>query len=224
MHPHHICKVEEDWFLEYLGKDNLVLDLGCGNGEYSFESASICKRVVGIDFSSENLAVANRQLARNRLNNISFVKHNLETDNLPFQDSSFSAVLFQDVLEHLNRRNFVLLEISRVLQKDGLLFISVPNRDTSWKRLQQRFGLSYYDDADHKIEYTQNEIIAELTRSGFLVTEVQPIVYSTPLAGLIDLIGGFSLSIYKILWKWKKNMALKHPEQTNGWQLVCRKK
>jgi len=49
---------------------------------------------------------------------------------------------------------------------------------------------------------------------------VMPVVYDTPWAGLIDAIGGVSLRLYARLHRWKREAALRHPEESTGFQVV----
>jgi SAM-dependent methyltransferase len=157
------------------------------------------------------------------MNKVAFVVANAEAP-LPFARASFDKVLFLDVCEHLNRRAEVLREIERVLRPDGLMLVSAPNRENSWKRCLRAAGLPYYSDADHKIEYTLAELEAELSLGGFhVVGAPQPVVLETPFAGLIDFAGGISLGLYARLHRWKIEAARRNPSEATGWRVVCAK-
>jgi SAM-dependent methyltransferase len=143
---------------------------------------------------------------------------------LPFPNGCFERVLLLDVIEHLVDRVGTLSEIHRVLRPDGLLFVAAPNRDTGWKRKLKSAGLFYYTDPDHKIEYTWQELQAELRAGGFEPQgQPQLIVYDTPWAGLIDLTGGLSLSLYRQLSRWKALTVNRYPQETIGWRITCGK-
>ncbi len=131
--------------------------------------------------------------------------------------------LFYFVLEHLEKRNFALNEIKRVLKPGGFLFLVTDNPDTSWKRLQKSVGIFYYADPEHKYEYPKEEILAKLKSLKFKVLSADPVTYDTPLKGAIDLIGGVSLSLYKQLRKWREYMAQKHPQDTTGYKIIAKK-
>ena len=49
-----------------------------------------------------------------------------------------------------------------------------------------------------------------------------PVVYDTPLAGLIDVVGGLALAPYARLVRWKRAAALRHPEESIGFRIVAR--
>jgi SAM-dependent methyltransferase len=125
------------------------------------------------------------------------------------------------VLEHVNRRVPLLLEIRRALRRDGTLLLAVPKRDTSWKRRLDRAGLFAYSDPDHKTEYTAAELEAELAESGFTIRRMHPSVYDTPLIGAIDLVGSLSLPAYRALTRGRRRLAGRYPEENAGFFAVC---
>jgi hypothetical protein len=53
---------------------------------------------------------------------------------------------------------------------------------------------------------------------------VMPIVLDTPWAGAIDAVGGLSLTLYERLSRWKREVAVRHPEESTAFQLVARKR
>lgn len=48
--------------------------------------------------------------------------------DLPFEDQSFDAIFYHHVIEHVDDPNGSLVEMHRLLAKDGVLFIGTPNR------------------------------------------------------------------------------------------------
>jgi SAM-dependent methyltransferase len=178
---------------------------------------------VGCDYDVAQLRVA-RETARARgTANASFFAWDV-TGAFPFGDAAFDRVLFLDVIEHLHPRVEVLREIGRVLRPDGRLLVSAPNRETTWRRRLRGAGLFAYSDPDHKIEYTEAELLDELRRGGFVPAgPVMPIVYDTPWAGAIDALGGLSLTLYARLGRWKQARAQREPGESTGFRVVARK-
>jgi SAM-dependent methyltransferase len=113
------------------------------------------------------------------------------------------------------------LEIRRALRPGGVMLLSVPNRGTSWKRRLGRAGLFSYSDPAHKIEYTLEELAAELEKNGFRIAHLHPTVYDTPLIGPIDLVGGLSLPLYRRLTEVRRRLARRYPEENARFFAVC---
>lgn len=223
LHPKHLVAVDanQPWYLDYAKGGMRVLDVGCGNGVHSLRVAGRGAIVVGIDYNLGHLQIGRALSAEGSRTTASFLLGNVERP-LPFRAGQFDLVLLLDVIEHLHRRVELLREIHRLLRRGGTLLVAVPSRNTRWKRRLRTAGLFYYTDPDHKVEYTWDELCDELRAGGF-EPQGEPglIVYDTPWAGLIDLIGGFSLRLYRRLVRWKMDMAQHCPQETIGWRITC---
>ena len=223
IHPKHLVDTPwHDWYVEHLKPSDVVLDVGCANGAHTLAAARACRRIYGMDYDPRHLLVARRTAAARGLGNVHLFAWDV-TRAFPFPDGTLDAALFLDVIEHLHPRVAVLREIRRVLRPDGRLLVSGPNRDSTWRRRLRAAGLFAYSDPDHKIEYTAEEFVAELAAGGFVpASPVMPVVYDTPWAGLIDAVGGVSLGLYARLSRWKREAALRRPQESTGFQVVAR--
>lgn len=225
IHPKHLVPEPwHDWYVPHLRTTDFVLDVGCSNGAHLVRAAEACRSIVGFDYDLVQLRNAAREIRERGLGNTRVFAWDI-TGAFPFPPRAFDAVLFLDVIEHLVPRGAVLREIHRVLRDDGRLLVSGPNRETRWRRTLRGAGLFAFSDPDHKIEYTQEEFVAELAAAGFEPDgDVMPVVLDTPWAGVIDAVGGFSLSIYARLSRWKREAAMRRPEESTGFRVVARKR
>ena len=222
VHPKHLLGDSKDnyWYLAYLAPGADVLDVGCGNGMHTLKAARRAERAVGVDASLDSLAVGRRASRQADATHVSFVASNVE-EGLPIASRRFDTVLCLDLLEHVYKRDLVLSEIRRVLKPSGILLLGVPNRGTAWKRRLERAGLFFYSDPDHKIEYTLDELRDELARGGFAIDRLLPSVYDTPMIGLIDVVGGLSLSAYRYLTDLRRRLVARWPDENAGFYAVC---
>lgn len=216
IHPKHLV-TSKLWFAKYLQKQDVVLDLGCGNGQNTLKASKFVKRAVGVDYDNFLLNIAKKTA---KTKNVDFKKLNLE-DKLPFKNNTYDKVIFLDVLEHLNKRDQIIREVKRVLEKNGLLFIGVPNSETSWKKLQREVGINSYSDPDHKIEYSENQIRNLLKNNNLDVISFKYGKYDTPIRPIYDLIGAFSLSLYKSRLKSRQERSNRNPQETSGFEIVA---
>jgi 2-polyprenyl-3-methyl-5-hydroxy-6-metoxy-1,4-benzoquinol methylase len=222
VHPKHLLgdTPEQYWYLEHLRAGARLLDVGCGNGMHTLKAARRCAEVAGVDADLSSLGVGLRTARRLQMTNVAFAAANVEK-GLPIAGGRFDIVLCLDLLEHVYQRDLVLAEIRRVLKPAGILLLAVPNRATAWKRRLERAGLPFYSDPDHKIEYTLDELRAELERNGFTIRSLHPSVYDMPLVGLIDIVGGISLAAYRRLTGLRRRLARRYPQDDAGFFIVC---
>lgn len=115
---------------EQIGK---ILDLGCGDGNYSIRLQELGFEVIASDMDLERFKYRNL---------IKFEVCNLEK-SLPFPESSFDYILFLEVIEHLYNPDFVIEQIKRVLKPSGVLIISTPNILNLGSRLRFLFEGSF---------------------------------------------------------------------------------
>jgi SAM-dependent methyltransferase len=111
----HLLEKIVDIF-RYLNKGK-VLDLGCGDGDYS-------RRLKDLGF--EVIASGVNEKRFRYKEEIDF-KYCDITQRLPFPDDCFDYVLLMEVIEHLRNPYAVIPEIRRIIKKNGFLIISTPN-------------------------------------------------------------------------------------------------
>jgi len=224
IHPKHLVEnPEHRWYLDFINTNYTIADLGCANGAQTIEMARKGAAVVGFEINRTSLKQATKLKSASNSDNVWFVKLDLENNNLPISDKWADVVLLLDVIEHLSQRCKILNEAYRILKNDGKLLLSAPNIQTSFKKLKTKAGLFPYADPSHVIEYTMETLNDEITRAGFRMIDSRPVVIDTLFYGLIDLVGGFSLSLYKSLISWKISQAQKNPGDTTGWRIICEK-
>jgi SAM-dependent methyltransferase len=220
VHPKHLLPDDEAvyWYLPHVRAGDRILDVGCGNAMHSLKAARLGARVAGVDRDEGSLRVGQRSAPAGTP--LRLCVADVE-EGLPFANRAFDRVVCLDLLEHVEKRDTVLTEIRRVLRPDGVLLLTVPNRGTRWKRTLEAAGLPSYSDPDHKIEYLLPELEDELARNGFVIATLVPSVVDMPLVGLIDVLGGLSLTVYRRLTALRRRLAERHPAENAGWCAVC---
>ena len=103
-----------------------ILDLGCGDGYYSYllSRFSLKIKVTGIDNHAAAIESAKRQA---RKKNVKFIIGNAE--KLPFPENYFDKIVMSEIIEHVKDDERVLREARRVLKSGGILVLTTPNKD-----------------------------------------------------------------------------------------------
>lgn len=115
----------------------LVLDAGCGTGEFSTAALARGARVISVDIGP-NL------LRRTRDKGIEGVVA-ADVAALPFASGTFDIVLSSECVEHTPSPHASVLELTRVLRAGGRLALTCPNRTWYWScAAADRLGIRAY--------------------------------------------------------------------------------
>ena len=99
-----------------------ILDFGCGSGFYLYELKKRgYKDSLGIDFNDEVIEAANEVYGINA--------KNLDLDHLIKSNNKYDLILLNQGLEHVENPVELVKNLHKLLNKNGILFISVPNMD-----------------------------------------------------------------------------------------------
>jgi SAM-dependent methyltransferase len=96
-----------------------VLDIGCGLGMYVAAFRRFTSEAHGCEFDPERAAEAGA-----RLPNIV----NSTSEELPYADHAFDAVLLHEVIEHVRDDRLAIREAHRVTKWGGSIIVFAPNR------------------------------------------------------------------------------------------------
>ena len=147
------------FFVDNIDENDVVLDIGCGNGALSYDIAKKAKKVVGIDLNEKNISFAKER----------YSKENIEwgdaLKDLP--DERFDVIIMSNVLEHIeNRVEF----LRRLREKAATFLIRVPMINRDWITLYKKeMGLEYRLDKRHYVEYTLDSFRKELEEAGLKI-------------------------------------------------------
>ncbi len=101
-----------------------ILDIGCGGGLLSEPMCRMGANVTGIDASISNIKIAKLHAKRNKLN----IKYlSIPPENLQVKEK-FDVILNMEIIEHVEDIDFFLMSCSKLLKKNGLMFIATLNK------------------------------------------------------------------------------------------------
>ncbi len=108
-------------------KNQIILDVGCGEGRFSYLSSEMgANHVVSIDYSLTALNRAIKQTANPK--NVSFIRANLL--NLPFKKEIFDFIFSFGVLHHTKNTYYSFKNLLSFLKPDGIISIFVYRKNS----------------------------------------------------------------------------------------------
>jgi 2-polyprenyl-6-hydroxyphenyl methylase/3-demethylubiquinone-9 3-methyltransferase len=105
-------------------KNIKILDIGCGGGLLAEPMCRLGAKVTAIDASEKNINVAKLHAKKNNLkiNYICTSPEKLKNDN------KFDVILNMEIVEHVEDINFFLKSCSKLLKKNGIMFVATLNK------------------------------------------------------------------------------------------------
>jgi len=96
-----------------------------------------------------------------------FVRANLETDRLPWEDASVDGITCMHLVEHLRRLEPLMREAARLLKPGGAVYFETPHpKTTRWPSAKGRFTLNFYDDPTHVKPVSTGELAEYARQAG----------------------------------------------------------
>ena len=152
--------LQQQGFIKFFKNCNLILDIGCGKGEF----LELCREnrlaATGIDFSEEKIESCRRK-------NLEAYHANLFS-YLSETDLSFDGIMCSHVIEHLSPEEFLAMTklISQKIKLGGIFIILTPNPRSLRAHLYQ-----FWKDMTHRRFYDIESICYLLEKSGFETIE-----------------------------------------------------
>ena len=101
-----------------------ILDIGCGGGLLSEPMQRLGANVTGIDASIKNIKIAKLHAQKNKLS-INYLCSSPEKFKTK---KKYDVILNMEIVEHVDDLNFFLKSCSKLLKKNGLMFIATINK------------------------------------------------------------------------------------------------
>jgi len=105
-------------------KNIKILDIGCGGGLLSEPMCRLGASVVGIDASEKNIEVAKFHAKKSNLK----IDYKVTSPEKLKTELKFDVILNMEIVEHVEDINFFIKESSKLLKKNGLMFIATLNK------------------------------------------------------------------------------------------------
>ena len=135
-----------------------ILDIGCGRGEFLEKWKKYIPNVLGIENDSRMVSVCESK-------GLNIIENNALEALQILPDNSISLITIFHMVEHLeyNQLFQILVECSRILQKNGVLIIETPSIDNLIVSTN-----SFYLDHSHKTHINAESFSFMIENNGFV--------------------------------------------------------
>lgn len=159
-----------------LMKTGVLLDYGCGTGSFLHFMKSYGWRVAGMepDAAARKKAsslIADEVCSPDRMNDI--------------ESNHFDVITLWHVLEHAHHLHDVIESLKRVLKKNSILIVAVPNH-LSWDAKHYKEHWAAYDVPRHLYHFNPNSMHALLSSHGFSKIAVHPMWFDAFYVSLLS--------------------------------------
>lgn len=166
-HPKRRILRYQEWFCEHIEPGWGIVDIGSNSGDMSAQMAEKAGYVYGIEIAQKLVSVA-------RVNHAAVNLYFELGDATAFDYSHFrpiDCVTLSNVLEHIRERSAFLAMLLQSLPwrnpEKCYFLIRVPSIERDWLSVYKyEMGVEHRLDRTHEIEYTQEELFAELAFAG----------------------------------------------------------
>lgn len=164
IHPKHKILNYYQFFTDNIDKNDVVLDVGCGDGYNTKEIAKKAKRIVGVDNNSSRIDKAKRSYAAK---NITYLFGDVMTFSF---GERFDRIVLSNVLEHIKSRHEFLLSLHNLTT---ILLIRVPLLTRDWLPAYLKSkNIDYRLDPTHHIEFTEENFKRELSAAKWNIKKI----------------------------------------------------
>ncbi len=150
-------------------KSGSLLDIGSGTGDFLNTMKLAGWKTIGIEPSDET-----------RLYSIESKQLDVRDENAidKITDQSFDVITMWHVLEHVPQLNRRVGDLKRLLKKDGIIIIAVPNCDSLDAKIYQE-NWAAYDVPRHLYHFTPKDIELLFKNHGLKVSQVLPMIFDS---------------------------------------------
>jgi ubiquinone/menaquinone biosynthesis C-methylase UbiE len=178
-------------------KNDQVLDLGTGSGNFEILFANSVKEIQGIDYNDEALLFLKKELKKRNVKNVHLTCADMRNLPLELSKKKYDLILSIDTIEHVSKKdgNKIIAWSKKRLTKNGRLIIITPNYGSFWKFLEPLLDILSFTPKmgkhQHLSTYTIKSLTATLKKNGFKVKKavtfnlfsfISPLVFSKSLA------------------------------------------
>lgn len=148
--------------------DDVVVDVGCGDGSNLNFCATRGAHVIAVDIDADALEQARVRLSESPARAVEV--HEAPAESIPLADGAATRVICTEVLEHVDDPQVVVAELVRVAAPGALFLITCP--DPLHEEMQSHVAPpSYFEKPNHIRRIERAELVTWFSDAGLEVIE-----------------------------------------------------
>lgn len=164
--------------LSGFSKQDEVLDLGTGSGNFELLFSGAVKQIYGIDYNDEALLFLKNKLVSRKIKNVTLECCDMRKLSPTLASKKYDLIISVDTIEHISKNDGarVISWSSKRLKRDGKLVIITPNYQSVWFLLEPVLDkLSFTPDMgthQHLSKYSVESMCNTLQRKGLKIKKI----------------------------------------------------
>ncbi len=174
--------------LDFLNKNDIVLDAGCGSGNTILEFVEKVQYIVGIDCNEESVKFLKEKIEN--LQNKNVLVENLDLLEINSLNLEFTRIIMTEVIEHLSEEYLekVLKQMHKVINRNTKILITTPNYNSLWfsiEKILDTFNLvPKLEGEQHIVKYNWRKLSRIIKRTNYRIIEAGTLNWVSPLVAL----------------------------------------
>jgi ubiquinone/menaquinone biosynthesis C-methylase UbiE len=141
------------------------LEIGCGTGKNTGWLGTICQNVTAVDLTKEMLAIAKSKI---NATNINFVIADIN-EEWNFANNEYDLATFSLVLEHIQDLEAVFEKLSKVMVKDGYVYIGELHPFKQYAGSKARFMTELGEQVVNCYNHNLSDFYTAAKKAGFVI-------------------------------------------------------
>lgn len=170
---------------ELLTRDSEVVEIGCGTGTLALRLAPHCRRIEGLDISTEMLGFARQKALAQGAGNVHFHEGAFDA-SAPFEPGAADALLAYSILHLVEDLDDALARAFSLLRPGGVLVSSTACLGDSWKPYGLIIAVMRWTRGAPYVRILRRaELLAAVEAAGFVDIELPDVGASPTTAFLV---------------------------------------
>jgi len=156
---------------------NNILEIGYGSGIFFLELIQHCKKLYGLEIFGETSKKKVKKMMKKENINAELITGSVL--KMPFEKNFFDAVICISALEHLEPNDLkkAILEMKRVLKKDGLIILGFP----SGRKIMQLYCILINLNLNFDFHRSDHNLILKEVYNNLKIKEIKKLFNFLPI-------------------------------------------